>query len=159
MSRCALITGMRQFKKEGNKSGFYFNFEVENSSGSIRGVCYEKDTWNQLEQETSYEIRNFVVRKSKKQSKHDFELLFHKSTEIKECPDMTIDVPKKKFKFVGDILSSDSNIIDVIGIIGCVSEEKQVQTKKGTETLRREITIRDHNLSSMNLILWGEQTS
>lgn len=88
----------------------------------------------------------------------DYELTLDKSTIIEPAPDAS-DIPLQTFKFtsIADLNGyAADRIVDVIGYVKEVGDLQQINTKRGSQLSKRNVTLVDSSMASIELTMWGK---
>lgn len=145
-----------------NGAGKLFNVTFIDETGEIRGTAFGEsvDAFEPLLiPQHVYTISNARIQAADKRfSKHQYDLILEKNTQISECNDSD-EVPEVFGDFVslGDLADKPADsIIDVLGVVHSSGELTEFTSKKGNQMVKRDVTLVDASGTSVRLTLWGK---
>jgi hypothetical protein len=153
-----------QFAKS-TKEGNLFAFDVIDKLGTeMQVVCYSKYVgkyFDIINEGKVYEIcggkvRPNQVKKGKKGSKHQYQIVISKKAKIIEKHDDGTILPKNfKFISISEIQELElKSWVDLIGYVTRVWKSELKNTKNGEEIMLRKLLINDHLGDSIIVNLW-----
>ncbi|KAL1138170.1 hypothetical protein AAG570_009862 [Ranatra chinensis] len=147
--------------------GKLFSMDLVDESGEIRATAFKDQVdkfYDMIEEGKVYFISKCTLKMANKKFttiNNDYEMTFTNDTKVVPCMEDDTSIPSLKFNFVNLNLILDSQPGDMIDFIGiCQSTADLVSlTSKTTnrELKKRDITLVDRSLASINLTLWGTQ--
>lgn len=166
---CARVTNksqLRTFNGRGGNTGKVFDVELlDAQQGEIRASFFNAaaETYADLLQPgkcfTFSRGSLRIANKRYNSTKHRYELVFDKDAEVKEVATDAVTA-NARFYIVGlDSVGERSLpcVVDVCGVIVAFRPSFAFTSRDGKELVKREITIADDSLKSMEVTLWGER--
>ena len=91
---------------------------------------------------------------------NDYEITLNSDSVVEECNDVSVEVPKLKYKFIQikDLPNvSLQSMVDVIGIVRAIDDITAITSKKTQKELKkRELTLLDNSSHEVRFTLWNE---
>lgn len=145
--------------------GKVFSFDLlDSDGGEIRVTCFNAvadQFYNQLEAGRVYFISKGNLKPAQKTFNHlhnDLEIFLESNSTIQPCFDDDHSIPRQQFHFrpISDVEDMDNNsVVDVIGVVSCITPTASIMRKNGTETQKRTLQLKDMSGRSVELTLWG----
>ena len=92
---------------------------------------------------------------------HNYELTLNQSTKVQEVGEsLSRDVPATMYNFarISDLTNKpEKEKVDVIGVILEIRDAKDLVTRAGRQTKKREVQISDSSHCTINVTIWGDK--
>lgn len=155
---------LRTFNRNGNE-GKVFHVDLLDDGGEIRASFFNKeaDRWfDTLKVGKCFAFSNGNVKVANKQfntTNNRYELTFDRDSVVEEVEDAA-DIAAYKFSFV-DLRTLASKTlpctVDLCGIIASFKPSYSFTSRDGKDLVKRELTLVDDTLTSLDLTLWGDR--
>jgi len=151
---------------KGNSSGSFFTFEVHNGSTSMKVTGFNDKCvqfFDKVEEGDLICLAGGDLRPRNTVYNHTsfwFELVLDSTSYIENLDHEPDDIPdlRPSLRRISDIPSLPSNsVVDVIGIVKAASQIKDIVTKNGSTTMKRDFSIVDDSMCEITLTFWGEE--
>jgi len=158
--------------------GHVFDITLQDSSGDIKVTGFNEmaEKFHPVFQENRvYFVEAASVKPANKnfnQTSHNYELSLHAGSKVELCQEIASrEVPGISFpdlKSISEIIESggdSADTVDVMGVVVAVDDVKDLTTRAGRNTKKREIRIVDDSgsvgsgggMSEIKVTLWGQQ--
>ncbi|KAF5358398.1 hypothetical protein D9756_001441 [Leucocoprinus leucothites] len=144
--------------------GKLFSMTFLDQSGKIKATAFNTvadELFSRLEEGRVYYVSKARVKLANKTySKHDYELMLERSTEIEECNDSSAtSVPNFTFVPLNQLEGLEKDVLcDVIGIVQEISCISDVTTRQSDRTIKKvNLSLVDDTGCSVQVTLWGNQ--
>lgn len=148
--------------------GKLFSMDLVDESGEIRATAFNNECdkfFDTIEVNKVYFITRGVIKTANKKFStlnNDYELTFSGETQVFPCHDFDdLQMPAVKFNFIqlNKVKDVDvDGIVDVIGVCQITGDLVNLVSKTTRKELKkRDVTIVDKSLSSINITLWDTQ--
>ncbi|KAK1438236.1 hypothetical protein QVD17_04042 [Tagetes erecta] len=145
--------------------GKVFSFDLlDSAGGEIRATCFNAvadQLYDQIEAGKVYFVSKGNIKPAQKAFNHlknDHEITLDHTSTLDPCLDDDRSIPPQQFHFrsIAEIENMDSNtILDIIGVVYSIKPSSTITTKKGTETQKRTLSLKDMSERSVEVTLWG----
>lgn len=150
--------------KNDRGEGKLMNMELlDKDGGKMRAVVFGEgvDMFEPLiQQGKTYFISRGQIKPTNKKfnpNGGDYEMTLDKNSTITPTDDDEIPVQAFNFVSIVDIQNiSADKVVDVIGKVVHVGDLTQINTKRGTQLSKRNVTLVDSSNASIELTLWGK---
>lgn len=148
-------------------AGKLFNFDVCDESGEIRITAFNAECdrfFNLIEKDGIYLISKGSIKPANKKFSSvncDYEITLNQQSVIEVCNNVSIAIPKQRYKFT--VLAKINElqagaVIDAIGVIRSASNPETFVSKKTSKELtKKEVNIVDSSLAEARVTLWNDQ--
>ncbi|KAJ6808923.1 replication protein A 70 kDa DNA-binding subunit A-like [Iris pallida] len=163
----ARVTSKGEVRRYSNArgEGKVFNFELlDSEGGEIRVTCFNlvvDQFYDQIEAGKVYLISKGTLKPAQKTFNHlnnEYEIVLDSTSTIQQCLEEDNSIPRQQFNFrpISEIESMENNsTVDIIGIVASISTASSIMTKRGTETCKRTLQLKDMSGRSVEVTLWG----
>lgn len=162
-ARCMTKGAIRNYNNA-KGPGKLFNFEVADSSGTIRITGFNDHVdkfFENIEVEKVYLITGCSVKSANKQynhTGHEYELTMTNGTMIEAVSDDG-EAPKMSYNFqtIDKLIENQPNsVVDVLAIVQSFDECSEVVSRQTQKSFtKREITLVDQTEKAVKATLWG----
>lgn len=150
--------------KNDRGAGKLMNIEILDADGGKMRVCMFGEAVDMFEpiiqQGRTYFISKGQIKPSNKKfnpNGGDYEMTLDKNSTVVPTEDDKIPMQAYNFVPIIDIQNIDADkVIDVIGKVINVGDIQQINTKRGAQLAKRNITLVDSTMASIELTLWGK---
>ncbi|MCL7051130.1 hypothetical protein MKW94_009569 [Papaver nudicaule] len=151
----ARVTTKKELRRYTNArgEGKLFSFDlIDFVSGEIQVTCFNAlvdQFYNQIEAGKVYFISSGSLKPASKNFNHlqnEYEITLDNTSSVQPCMEHDHTIPRQQFHFrpISDIETMGNNfMLDIIGVVSSINPTRNIVTKKGTETQKKTLQLKD----------------